>query len=84
MTQYQSIPTGVQGNVRHSGGVIDFDRDYMGVNARWIGRFAVAGGALTTTVGVDLRGTDDRRGYENFVGSTLGVKGRLRRAGPTR
>ena len=81
VTQYQSIPTGVQGNPRHSGGVIDFDRDYMGVNARWIGRFAVAGGALTTTVGVDYEESeDDRRGYENFVGSTLGVKGRLRRA----
>ena len=81
VTQYQSIPVGVQGNVRHSGGVIDFDRDYMGLNARWIGRFAVAGGALTTTLGVDYEESeDDRRGYENFVGSTLGVKGRLRRA----
>ena len=70
VTQYQSIPTGVQGNVRHSGGVIDFDRDYMGVNARWIGRFAVAGGALTTTVGVDYEESeDDRRGYENFTGT---------------
>ena len=81
VTQYQAIPTGVQGNVRHSGGVIDFDRDYQGVNARWTGRFDVAGGALTTTLGVDYEvSEDDRRGYENFIGATLGVKGTLRRA----
>ncbi len=37
-------------------------------------------GELTFTAGLDYdRSEDDRRGYENFVGSTLGVKGRLRR-----
>ncbi|HEX6735938.1 MAG TPA: TonB-dependent receptor [Azonexus sp.] len=78
--QYQSIPVGPQGNPRHSGGVIDFDRDFAGLTGRWIGRFDVAGGRLTTTLGFDYEeSTDDRRGYENFIGSTLGVKGRLRR-----
>jgi len=78
--QYQSIPTGPQGNPRHSGGVIDFDRDFSGLSGRWIGRFDLAGGKLTTTVGVDFeQSEDDRRGYENFDGATLGVKGTLRR-----
>lgn len=78
--QYQSIPTGPQGNPRHSGGVIDFDRDFSGFSGRWIGRFDLAGGKLTTTAGIDFeQSEDDRRGYENFVGATLGVKGTLRR-----
>ncbi len=78
--QYQSIPPGPQGNPRHSGGVIDFDRDFSGLSGRWIGRFDLAGGKLTTTAGVDFeQSEDDRRGYENFVGATLGVKGTLRR-----
>ncbi|MEY2633734.1 MAG: hypothetical protein RIR00_2388 [Pseudomonadota bacterium] len=78
--QYQSIPVGVQANPRHSGGVIDFDRDYSGLTGRWTGRFNLAGGKLTTTAGVDYeQSRDNRRGYENFVGATLGVKGALRR-----
>ncbi len=83
--QYQSIPRANQivppaKNAISSGGIIDFDRDFAGGSARWIGRFQLAGGKLTTTVGVDYeQSTDDRRGYENFIGTTLGVKGTLRR-----
>lgn len=89
-TQYQSIPVGAQtASIRHSGGVIDFDRDFAGLSGRWTGRFSLAGGRLTTTLGVDYeQATDDRQGYENFVGSGVpancvanlcGVMGRLRR-----
>lgn len=79
--QYQSIPKFLQlSSVKQSGGIIDFDRDFAGGSARWIGRFQLAGGKLTTTVGVDYeQSTDDRRGYENFIGTTLGVTGKLRR-----
>ncbi len=82
--QYQSIPRATQligSNPRHSGGIIDFDRDYAGVSGRWSSRFAVAGGQLTTTLGVDYEQSEDaRRGYENYIGSTIfGVKGNLRR-----
>ncbi len=78
--QYQSIPKSVQGNPKHSGGIIDFDRDFAGFSARWIGRFDLAGGKLTTTLGTDYeQSSDDRRGYENFVGTSLGVMGKLRR-----
>lgn len=80
VTQYQSIPTGPQGIPRHAGGVIDFDRDFYGLGARWIAERTLGSGALTFTAGIDYdRSEDDRRGYENFIGSTLGVKGSLRR-----
>lgn len=97
-TQYQSIPISSQStrlvvpvptNARQSGGVIDFDRDFAGLSGRWTGRFGLAGGRLTTNVGFDYeQATDDRQGYENFVGSgatdscianICGVAGRLRR-----
>ncbi len=83
--QYQSIPRANQivppaNNARSPGGVIDFDREFAGASARWVGRFQLAGGKLTTTAGVEYeQSTDDRRGHENFIGTTLGVKGNLRR-----
>ena len=91
VTQYQSIPKSTQlitsmtpatsANRKSSGGVIDFDRDYSGFNGRYTLKRDLAGGVLTTTLGFDYeRSTDDRRGYENYVGNTLGVKGNLRRS----
>lgn len=81
VTQFQSIPTAPQANAKHAGGIIDFDRDYSGIASNWTGRYQVAGGKLTTTVGVEYeQSTDDRRGYENFIGTTLGVQGNLRRS----
>ncbi|HEY6897148.1 MAG TPA: TonB-dependent receptor [Rhodocyclaceae bacterium] len=78
--QYQAIPTGPQGNPRHSGGVIDFDRDFGGLGLRWNTNYALSAGTLNFTAGLDLdRSNDDRKGYENFIGSVLGVKGALRR-----
>lgn len=86
--QYQSIPKATQANVRHSGGVIDFDRQFYGVDGRWIARHDLGGSRLTTTLGMSYeRSSDDRRGYENFIGSgstcginlVCGVKGNLRR-----
>ncbi|AXS81513.1 TonB-dependent receptor [Dechloromonas sp. HYN0024] len=87
--QFQSIPKSTQtSSVKQSGGVIDFDRDFAGTSARWVGRFQLAGGKLTTTVGVEYeQSSDDRRGYNNYVGSgtvcgvnlSCGVIGTLRR-----
>ncbi|HRK12423.1 MAG TPA: TonB-dependent receptor [Thauera sp.] len=87
VTQYQSIPRIVQiptadnpERARHAGGVVDFDRDFYGLGARWIAQRSLGDGELTLTVGLDYdRSEDDRRGYENFIGTTLGVKGNLRR-----
>lgn len=80
MIQYQSIPVAVQGNPSHSGGVIDFERHFHGIGNRWIQPFDLGSSLLTLTAGLDYDfSRDDRQGYENFVGSTLGVKGNLRR-----
>ena len=78
--QYLSIPTFVQAPATHSGGVVDFERNFHGLGARWIHTLAAGPGELTLTGGIDYdRSEDDRKGYENFIGSTLGVKGALRR-----
>ena len=79
--QYQSIPVATQAAPSHSGGVIDLDRDYAGMNLRWRRTHEdVAGGTLDWSAGLayDWQG-ETRRGYENFIGSQLGVMGRLRR-----
>ncbi len=81
ITQYLSIPPVVQlRSPLHGGGVVDFDRRYEGVD----GRLRLGSDAFDLVVGAALeRQRDDRRGYENFVGSgdarVLGVIGKLRR-----
>lgn len=89
VTQYQSIPFSAQRVIgttsatsslrRHSGGVIDFDRDFGGLSARWVMRRELAGGRLTTTFGVDHEtSSDDRKGYENFTATnTTGASSTL-------
>lgn len=78
--QYQSFSKAFQSPPSHSGGVIDFDRDFYGAEFRWTGHGLLAGGALRTTVGLEYgSSSDDRSGYENFIGQEFGVKGRLRR-----
>ena len=78
--QYQSFSRGFQAPATHSGGVIDFDRDFYGIDANWRAVRAVAGGTLRTTAGLDMaQSKDARRGFENFIGTTFGVKGNLRR-----
>jgi iron complex outermembrane receptor protein len=78
--QYQSIPVAVQTPASQSGGVIDFERRFHGIGNRWIQSFNLGSSLLTVTTGLDYdHSRDDRQGYENFVGSTLGVKGDLRR-----
>jgi len=83
VVQYQSIPVSSQtgpNNLGSSGGVIDLDRDYWGWNARWRHEGDWQRGRLSLSAGVASDDQSDRRkGYENFIGSTLGVQGRLRR-----
>jgi iron complex outermembrane recepter protein len=80
VVQYQSITTGAQVPAGSSGGVIDLDRDYWGLNARWRHEGDWQGGRLSLSAGLALdHQNDQRKGYENFMGSTLGVQGRLRR-----
>jgi iron complex outermembrane receptor protein len=70
VVQWLAIAAGTQSNppggLRHGGGVIDFDRDYDGVDARlawrWDGLELVTGTAIE-------RQRDERRGYLNYTGT---------------
>ncbi len=78
--QFLAIPPGPQNSPLHSGGVIDLDSDYGGIDARWAWHGALAGKPLELVVGANAdRQRQHRTGYENFVGDTLGIKGTLRR-----
>src|SRR5690606_1727 len=75
-----SIPAFVQLAPGSGGGVIDLDRDYAGLDARWTFVGLLAGKPFALTLGTELQRSSERRlGFENFVGDTLGVVGRLRR-----
>lgn len=78
--QYLAVPVAAQANPLSGGGAIDLARDYAGIEARVSRRFDGALAPLTVTVGYDVDTLDEARlGYENFVGTTLGVRGALRR-----
>lgn len=82
--QFQSVSVAAQttspGNERSGGGVAVIDRSFGGVDARWTHKGEVASKPYNFTVGLNYdKMSDDRTGYENFIGSTLGVKGKLRR-----
>ena len=80
VTQFQAFSRFVQTPVTQSGGVVDFDRDFSGTDINWVAVREIAGGKLTTTVGLDYgRSHDQREGFENFVGTQFGVQGALRR-----
>jgi iron complex outermembrane receptor protein len=78
--QYQSFSQGFQAPPSHSGGVVDFERRFHGIDANWSMPRPLLGGTLRSTFGIEAGASDDdRKGYENFVGSQFGVRGRLRR-----
>ncbi len=79
-TQFQAIPVAAQGNSLHPGGVIGLARSYGGLDVRWTSRTTLAGLPLEVVGGLaydTLR--EQRRGWQNFQGSVLGVQGALRR-----
>jgi iron complex outermembrane receptor protein len=76
--QFQAIPVGPQANPLHPGGVISLARDYSGTDLRWVREGADR--RYTLVAGIAYDGLKEhRRGYQNFVGTTLGVQGALRR-----
>ncbi|MBA4141916.1 MAG: TonB-dependent receptor [Nitrosospira sp.] len=77
--QFLAVPRGAQIPVTNSGGVVDLDREFGGLGLRWT---HVGSGPrpLNLTAGVEYDGLRERRkGFENFLGETLGVRGNLRR-----
>lgn len=78
--QFLSIPASAQAAPTSAGGVVDLDRDYGGGDVRWAWRTQLAGRPFSWVVGASYdRQNELRRGYNNFIGSTLGVQGALRR-----
>jgi iron complex outermembrane receptor protein len=60
--------------------VVDLNRRFGGADARWSWKGSLADKPITWIAGVSYdRQNEFRRGYNNFVGTTLGVKGALRR-----
>ncbi|STR25362.1 Uncharacterised protein [Janthinobacterium lividum] len=58
---YQRLP----GAGQHSGGVVDFQREFYGIDTNWLHVNQLAGGKLSTTIGIDYgRSSDDRTGHE--------------------
>lgn len=79
--QFQAIPVASQGAFTHPGGVIDLKRDYWGVDLHVGTDREIAGTSLRLTAGIAYDNLDeDRRGFLNFAGTTLGVVGALRRS----
>lgn len=76
--QYQSIPKASQGGINHAGGVIEFDRDFYGADLRWTGKNLLPHLKLIAGVAVDGM-SEQRYGYHNYAGDTLGIKGDVRR-----
>jgi iron complex outermembrane recepter protein len=80
VAQWLAITPTTQANVRHGGGVIDFERRYAGMEARL--NFAWQDIEATAGVAVEQM-RDARLGFENFTGTApnqvLGVTGKARR-----
>ncbi|MEO6825341.1 MAG: TonB-dependent receptor [Nitrosospira sp.] len=77
--QFLAVPQGAQIPLTNSGGVVDLDRQFGGLGLRWMHRGS-GPRPLTITGGIDYETSKERRkGYENFSGAALGVRGNLRR-----
>jgi iron complex outermembrane receptor protein len=75
--QYLAIPPAAQANPLQSGGVVDLASTFAGGELRLEGD---QGERFEWTLGLALEDLSQaRRGYENFVGPRLGVRGALRR-----
>jgi iron complex outermembrane recepter protein len=78
--QFLAIPASAQASPLSAGGVVDLDGDYGGSDLRWSwqGELAARPFELSAGLNADTQ-RQQRRGFENFIGSSLGLRGRLRR-----
>lgn len=78
--QVLPIPPAAQQSPLSAGGVVDLGGGYGGGDARWTRRGQWLGRRFELVLGASYDVQDQqRRGYGNFVGDTLGVRGALRR-----
>ena len=78
--QFLAIPTAAQANALNAGGVVDLAGNFGGADVRWTWQGELAARPFEFSAGLTADAQRQRRrGYENFIGTTLGVRGRLRR-----
>lgn len=78
--QFLSVPRAAQSSPSSAGGVVDLGGDYDGGDLRWLWAGELGGRAFDMAAGIAIdTQRQRRRGYENFLGDTLGVRGALRR-----
>jgi iron complex outermembrane receptor protein len=79
--QYLSIPVVTQvSQPGNSGGVVDLGNQYGGGDARWTWQGQLADRPFELAAGINYDNQHQhRQGYNNFIGTTLGVRGDLRR-----
>lgn len=66
--QYQSVSIAAQRNDLNGGGVAAIEREFGGVDLRWIHKGALGNVPYNLTLGINHdRMEDDRKGYENFT-----------------
>ena len=79
VVQFLAIPVGTQRNPLSGGGVIDLRAPFAGIDVRWTQTTTLGGKPFEFVVGLGYdRLHQERRGYENFIGAQLGVRGALR------
>lgn len=77
--QFLAVPRGAQIPQTNSGGVVDLDREFGGLGLRWTHR-SIGPRPFTLTAAIEYDAMGERRkGFENFSGDTLGVRGTIRR-----
>lgn len=73
--QYLAIPTNNQNDPRHSGGVVDLDRNYGGASLRLSRDSTLLGRPVTLNIGGEYeRYVERRKGYFNQNGSLTDLK----------
>jgi iron complex outermembrane recepter protein len=78
--QFLAIPSATQAAAGSAGGVVGLNRQYGGADARWSWKGDLIDRPMNWVVGVSYDNQNElRRGYNNFVGPTLGVQGLIRR-----
>ena len=78
--QVLAVPVAAQANPLSAGGVVALQDHFGGADLRWSWHGELAGRPTEFHVGADFeRQQQHRRGFENFDGGRLGVRGALRR-----
>ena len=79
-TQFQAILVSAEATPTSPGGVIGLDRGYWGTDTHVSGQWTPGGTTVRVTGGISYDHLSEaRQGFLNFIGSTLGVEGALRR-----